>query len=155
MLSRWRTKATALVALLLLLFTLSPVSAQSIPKRYLGWAVAQKLTVNTTSTLTGDVTMGGNLLLTSQAAATITNGATLTPSGSYQPITAAGTVGFGAISAGTAGNLLYLVNTANQTITITDTGTLKLAGNAVLGQFDSLTLLSDGTNWIQVSKADN
>jgi len=43
----------------------------------------------------------------------------------------------------------------SNTITLTDTGTLKLGGNAALGQYDSITLLSDGTNWIQVSKADN
>ena len=41
------------------------------------------------------------------------------------------------------------------TITITDTGTLKLSGNAALGQYDTITLWSDGTNWIEISETNN
>lgn len=97
----------------------------------------------------------GKVIVTPATAATITNGATLTPTTSYQPLTAAGSVGFGSIAAGTAGQLLYLVDSANQTITITDTGTLHLAGNFAMGQYDSITLLSDGTNWNEVARSNN
>jgi hypothetical protein len=63
---------------------------------------------------------------------------------------------FGSIVTGTAGDVLTLVNIGSNAITITDTGTLKLSGNAALGQYDSVTLLSDGTNWIQVApESDN
>lgn len=103
----------------------------------------------------GNVSVADHLAVAAQTAITVTNGATLSPSGSYQPIQAAGNVGFGAITAGAAGRELVIINISNTTITITDTGTLKLGGNAALGQYDSLTLWSDGTNWIQLSKADN
>jgi len=94
-------------------------------------------------------------IITPPTATTVTPAMTLTPTSSYMPLTAAGTVGFGAITAGTAGQLLYLVNNANQTITITDTGALHLAGNDALGQYDSITLLSDGTNWNEVARSNN
>ncbi len=42
-----------------------------------------------------------------------------------------------------------------QTITISDTGTLKLTGDLALGTADTLRLLSDGTNWYQISTANN
>ena len=46
--------------------------------------------------------------------------------------------------------------TANaQTVTLTDTGTLKLAGNAVLSTTDSLTMISDGGNLIEIARSDN
>ena len=55
----------------------------------------------------------------------MTQAGTLTPTGSYQPITAGGSISFGDITAGEAGDLLVLINTSSNTITITDTGTLK------------------------------
>lgn len=85
----------------------------------------------------------------------VTSGGTITPTGSYQPLSSAGTVGTSAIVAGTAGDLLYLINTSNTTITLTDTGTLKLGGNRALGQYDTLTLQSDGTNWIERAYTNN
>jgi hypothetical protein len=41
------------------------------------------------------------------------------------------------------------------TITLTDTGTLKLSGNAALGQYDNITLMSDGANWVELSETNN
>ena len=95
------------------------------------------------------------LNLAPQTALVVTSGGTITPVGAYQQITAAGAVGTSAITAGNAGDVLILINTGSNTITLTDTGTLKLGGNAALGPSDALALFSDGTNWIQVSKADN
>lgn len=117
--------------------------------------LSDDLVVASDSTLSGDLALGGDLKLTAQSVVTITNGATLTPLGSYQPLAAAGAVGFGSITVGAAGSVLYLVNSVNQTITITDTGTLKLAGNIALGQYDALQLISDGTNWVQVAPVGN
>jgi hypothetical protein len=85
----------------------------------------------------------------------VTTDGTITPAGSYQPISSAGNVQTASIAAGTAGDILYLINTSNTTITITDTGTLKLGGNRALGQYDTLTLMSDGTNWVERSYTNN
>jgi predicted acyltransferase (DUF342 family) len=116
---------------------------------------AADVTVTDDATVTDDLTVGSDLTITPRAVITITQAVTLTPTGSYQQLTAAGAVSFGAITAGTAGDLLTLVNIGSNTITITDTGTLKLTGNLALGQYDSATLLSDGTNWIQLATANN
>ena len=86
---------------------------------------------------------------------TVTTDGTITPTGSYQPLSSSGNVQTASITAGTAGDILFLVNTANTTITISDTGTLKLGGNRALGQYDTLTLMSDGTNWIERSFTNN
>ena len=82
----------------------------------------------------------------------------MTPAGSYQPLTSASNVGTSSIAgcaAGTTGETVDLVNGGSNTITFTDTGTLKLSGNAALGATDVLGLRCDGTNWVQRFKSDN
>lgn len=148
------------IALLVVLLSAGVLQAQSGSgnrgRSNFDWIVARRLTITPLGlTVAGDTVLGGDLTLTAQPAITMVSAATLSPTGSYQPITSAGAVGFGAITAGSAGAVLTVVNTVNQTITITDTGTLKLSGNAVLGQYDAITFISDGTNWIQTSKSDN
>lgn len=126
------------------------VNAQAI-RNVFGWVIADKLTVrgdadieddltvidqvsaaDVTATddlaVTDDATVGGKLTLSAATSITVTQGATLSPTGAYQPIKAAGNLSFGAITAGTAGDVLTLVNASNTTITITDTSTLKLSG---------------------------
>jgi hypothetical protein len=110
----------------------------------------------------GDVATGSDLQVAAfvrtvpTTAISVTNGATITPTGTYQPLESAGNVGFSGIAVGTAGDHLILINESNTTITLTDTGTLMLSGNAALGQYDVIHLLSDGTNWIQVApEGDN
>jgi hypothetical protein len=103
----------------------------------------------------GDAVIADDLRVTAQGAATVTQSGTITPTGTYQPITAAGAVSFSSIAGGTAGNLLVLINTSANAITITDTGTIMLSGNIALGQYDSLTLWNDGTNWIQIATTNN
>jgi hypothetical protein len=95
------------------------------------------------------------LAVAAQTAISVTHDAIITPTGSYQQLESAGTVGTSSIAAGSAGQILVLVNTTNTTITISDTGTLKLSSNAALGQYDSLTLISDGTNWIEIGEGGN
>jgi len=113
------------------------------------------------ATVDGNLSTGGNLQAAgfirpaANTAISVTNGATITPTGTFHALTAAGNVGFGAIAAGSPGDLLILVNEANVTITISDTGTLKLSGNLALGQFDSVTLLSTGTDWVQLATSNN
>lgn len=107
-----------------------------------------------------DLTVGDNLYLADLIASTyttvtVTPGSTITPTGMYQLITSATNAGTSAIANPTAGRVVVLVNVGSNTITLTDTGTLKLTGNIALGQYDSLGLISDGTNWIQISTANN
>lgn len=89
-----------------------------------------------------------------RTAITLTNGGTLNATGTYQRITAAGAVG-ASIATKPAGTLLILVNTGSNTITFTETATLISAGNIALGAGDSATLISDGTNWTQISGSNN
>ena len=162
----------ALVAILLIVMT-APTWAQSAATRFSRLIISQTLTSVGTTTLTGAVTTGADLtvgddatvtddlttaglILGAQTGIVVANDTVVTPTGSYQPISSAGTVGTASITIQPAGFELTLVNTANQTITFTDTGTLKLSGNAALGQYDVLRLISDGTNWLQISpEGDN
>lgn len=96
-----------------------------------------------------------DITLTMADPVVVTNGSTITPGGIYQPIESAGNVGTSDITAGDAGDLLILTNTANTSIVLTDTGTLKLGGNRTLGQYDTLTLMSDGTNWLELAFGNN
>lgn len=81
---------------------------------------------------------------------------TITPTGMYNQITASAARGTSSVAGvATAGRVVVIVNIGSNTITLTDTGTLKLSGNIALGQYDSVSLLSDGTNWIQLATANN
>lgn len=85
----------------------------------------------------------------------VTVNATIAPTGTYQPLSAVANVGLSSVTAGTAGDWLLFTNTVTYTITFTDTGTLKLSGNAALGQYDTLLLACDGTNWLEFARVDN
>lgn len=86
----------------------------------------------------------------------VTNG-TLNPTGTHQPIssTAAAALSGASITVKPDGSLLILRNVGAQSITFTETGTLISAGNIVLAANDSATLLSDGTNWIEIGASNN
>lgn len=96
-----------------------------------------------------------------QTAIAVTDGAVITPTGTYQPLTATGSVTATLTTSSdfvTAGDVLILINansTVTSTVNIADSGTAKLTAAAALGQYDSLTLWFDGTNWIELSRADN
>ena len=113
------------------------------------------------TTLTGAVGLSAGLTVatignfTAATAISCTNGGYITATGTYQPLTSAGNVGLSSVAIGTAGDLLVLINSANTTITISDTSTTMLTGDIALGQYDSLTLWCDGTNWLQISTANN
>lgn len=86
---------------------------------------------------------------------TVTQDSTITSLAAYQPLTADEAVSTGSVTTGATGQVVIFTNVSTNTITISDTGTLKLTGNIALGQFDSLMLVSDGTNWLQVATANN
>lgn len=172
---RFKGAGLAIVLALLLTLVLAEGVAQAQGRSVFGWVVTSRVTVNNASDLQGTLDVGGaatldstlsvagaltladDLNLTAQSAATVTNGGDVTPSGAYVPLTAAGNVGTSSIvtTSAVAGDIVFFVNTANVTITFTDTGALKLSGNAALGQYDSLTVIFDGTNWVELAQADN
>lgn len=129
----------------------------------------QHLTVSRTTTLTGAASLastldvvgatelGAGLAFTPQSATTVTNGGSITPAGVYVPLTSSGNVGTSSVvtTSATAGDIAIFVNTANTTITISDTTPLRLTGNIALGQYDTLTLLFDGSTWNQLATSNN
>jgi hypothetical protein len=123
--------------------------------------VADDLTVTDDFT-TEDVWSGGFVGATRETTVTVTNGGTVTPLGTYVPLSSAANVGTSAIAGCTAGDtyskLIWFENVGSNTITFTDTGTLKLSGNAALGAFDTLILRCDIAtgNWVQFApEGDN
>jgi hypothetical protein len=115
-----------------------------------GLTLAAGLTVSD-----GDVVVADDLRVTAQTSITVTDTAAFTPTGTYQGITAAGEVTPTITAGATAGDVLVLINTSDQTINIADSGTTMLTAAAALGQYDVLVLWSDGTNWIEISRANN
>lgn len=103
----------------------------------------------------GDVTFGADLVGSAQTGLTITQDSAITCLGMNCPISAAGALSTGTVTVPAAGTLLIIRNTGSNTITISDTGTTMLSGDIALGQYDTLTLLSDGTNVIQVATSNN
>lgn len=93
--------------------------------------------------------------LTEQTAITVTTDGAVDPTGSYQQLTAAGAVQTSDVTCGSEGDIVMYVNSVNQTITLTDTGALRLTGNFAMGQYDTLTVLSDGTNCLEIARANN
>ena len=111
---------------------------------------------DSTIDVASDATLGADLIFAAQTAVTVTQDSTITPLGVYVPIqNQTGAVSTSSIAAGTAGQLLILTNISANTITITDTGTVMLSANIALGQYDTLALLADGTNWLQLSTSNN
>jgi len=105
---------------------------------------------------TGDITSGDDFLVSAQTVISPTDTATITPTGTYQPLSSAGAVTVALSASGyTAGSLLVLINTSNTTILISDTGTTKASSAVSLAQYDAALLWFDGTNWIQIGESDN
>ncbi len=134
-------------------------------------AVTDTLAVSGAATLassnvTGNESVGGNSSVTGMLAVTgatylipgtpltVTTGADLTVTGTVLELTAAGTAAATMPNA-TDGRLLIVLNTINQTITITETSTAKMAGNFAMGQYDSITFVGSGTVWYEVARSNS
>lgn len=68
-------------------------------------------------------------------------------------VTVTGTTGITSITARPAGDVVTLIFSG--ILTVTDGSNLKLSANFTTSADDSLTLVSDGTNWIEVSRSAN
>jgi hypothetical protein len=106
-------------------------------------------------THTGSLNVGTWGQFAVQSSVYLTMDTPITPTGTYQPITATAYVSTSQVVTGTAGQLLILTNISANNVGITDTGILKLSGDTALGQYDTLTLISDGANWIELAQTDN
>ena len=162
-----RVKAGLLTLVVTMLLAVSlfvlaqPTAAQSGVTNFTNVKTSGTLTVGTDATINDDATVAddlttADLYLSKQTAQVIGAGGTITPTGMYHPITATVATGTSSIAGvSTAGRVVIIVNIGSNAVTLTDTNILKLSGNAVLGQFDNITLISDGTNWVQLAKTDN
>jgi hypothetical protein len=105
------------------------------------------------------VSVGEWLCTEAQTTYAVTSGATIAPTGSYMRLSATANVaasGTTAISDGTyAGQLLVFENTVTYTITISDTANTQMSGATVLGQYDTLTLIWNGSDWVELAQANN
>lgn len=161
-----KTILSGLIAAALLVALLNlPVLAQGITN-FSNLVLSGDLTVGDDATVTDtlsaadvtvsdDLTVAGDIVTTPGTIIAVTAGSTITPTGFYVPITGTTGVGTSSIASLGAGKTIYIVNMANTTITLTDTSTLKLAGNFAMGQYDNITLRSDGTNWIEAGRSNN
>lgn len=168
-------------AAVVLVLLMSPVSAQV--RQPFEWIFAKRvsverdLTVGTTATIagnltadaanfTGNVTTDGTfsadgtittqdeLRLIPGTAISVTSGSTIAPTTAIQELTSAGDVGAG-LDTCADGQLLMLINTGAATITITDTGTIRLEGDWVGGPWDSLTVAGSGVTCVELARANN
>lgn len=150
-----KTFLSGLIAAALLVALLNmPALAQGI-SNFSSVVLSGDLIVGDDATVADDLTVGGDVVNTPTTAIVVTQGGTITPTGSYVPITGTTGVGTASVANPTAGRLIYITNLANATITLTDTGTLKLSANFAMGQYDSITLRGDGTNWIEAGRSNN
>ena len=98
----------------------------------------------------------GGASLAPAATLTATDGMTVTPSASFHPLGSAGTV---TITLGVDGvedgHVVVLTNTTATTINLADSGTAKLSAAMALGQDDTITLIKQGTAWLELSRSTN
>lgn len=122
-------------------------------------AVIGNVTGNS-ATITQTATIGKFLRLPAQTAITVTNGAAFTPTGTIQPITAAGDV-TPTITMGTAGDVVTLINTSDVAITFEGSATLAATietdedANINLGLNDTVTLWCSGSKWYSLADSNN
>lgn len=108
-----------------------------------------------------DVTASDWLHLTASATVAVGAGATITPLGSYQPITSTAEVTTStstAIAAGSAAGDILILRNANASDPINVDGAggnVECGANVALGANDILTLLWNGSDWSCLALRDN
>jgi hypothetical protein len=105
------------------------------------------------------VSVGEWLCTEAQTAYAVTDGTTIAPTGTYMRLSSSGTVTASAttaISDGTyGGQVLVLENSTATTINIPDAANTQTSGATALGQYDTLTLIWNGSDWVEMAQADN
>jgi len=122
--------------------------------------VTDDLTVTDDASVGGLLTVGEYEIFTEQSVVVCTEGAPITATGTYQPITSTAAITTSttcAVYSGTvAGQIVFLVNeNASDAIIVDDGANTDLGGNVTLGSGDILKLLWDGANWLGLGTANN
>jgi hypothetical protein len=104
--------------------------------------------------VSGAVSVGTIFSVAPQAAVVVTSGSTITPTGTLQRIESASPV-TGVLGVPQSGQVVTLINSGSNAITIEDTTGQVFTANAVLGQWDTLTVVGYGTGWYEVARANN
>lgn len=131
--------------------------------------IADTLTVSGVTNLVGNATAAGTfavngnslsvaktLNLARQTSIAVTEGAIITPTGTFQELTAAGGVTATLADPAAAGQTVILFNSTSNAITIADGSGRYFAGNVVLGSYDNVTLISTAAgSWMEISRSDN
>ena len=122
-----------------------------------GGAFAGQVSAGTDLVSTAKTNVGTFLVTGEGAVQVLAPDSTLTPVTTYQPVSSTAAIGTSSIASMPSGARLDIVNVGSQTITFTDTGTLRLSGNIALGAYDTLSLVSAGTGqgWIQLATTNN
>jgi hypothetical protein len=107
----------------------------------------------------GNVSVGGLLALSSSPLSVSVN-STISPSSSFMVLSANTVVTLNATTAivdgSMTGALLILQGTSDiNTITIPDNANTRLGGSRILGDRDTLTLIFNGTEWVEIGYANN
>ena len=140
--------------------TLNVDGAATLEALTMGALVADSFNVSGNGDVTGNLEVVDHLLtqehlyMIPPAAVTVTNGGIITPTGAVVELTAAGTVGAELAPAGD-GQLLILINTVNQTITVSETTTARMAGDFAMGQYDTITFIGQGVTWHETARSNN
>lgn len=125
-----------------------------------GTVSAASLLISGNGDVTGNFEVTDHLLAQAElymippANLTVTDNGIITPTAAVMVLTAAGTVASSLAPAGD-GQFLILVNNANQTITISETSTARIAGDFAMGQYDVLTLIGEGVTWHEMARSNN
>ena len=86
---------------------------------------------------------------------TVVAGSVISVTTGLVPITAASPLQVGSVYTGTDGQIITIVNAGTNAITIPDSGLNRLSAAAVLGQYDTLTLIWYAAAWNQLSTSNN
>jgi hypothetical protein len=118
-------------------------------------------TVSSTGTVTGQgiVSVGTFMQYTSGVTQSVITTQPITPTATYMQIAANDADGCftdNLVRAGAlTGQLWILQNIGVPTITITDANTCNLASTYAMAISDTLTLIFDGTSWVEVARSNN
>ena len=126
--------------------------------------IGSLLTVSNSITTGGNVNADGNVRIggfpiIEQSSVAPAAGSTLAPTTGYVVLTPAANVTLDATTAiangSTAGQMLILQGNGNFFVTVPDNANTRMAGTIVIGNNDVLTLIWNGSDWVEVSFSDN